>query len=96
MVNPTDIPQQPANQATSAPAASPVPVTAVQPGPSTDGATLLQDRCADCHSPDKVKQRPQSKDQWDRTVSNMISRGANLNDAEKQALVDYLAQTYGK
>jgi hypothetical protein len=29
-------------------------------------------------------------------VTNMIDRGAQLNDAEKQALVDYLAQTYGK
>lgn len=70
--------------------------TEVQPGPAIDGATLLQDRCADCHSPDRVKDRPQTKDQWDRIVSNMIDRGAQLNDTEKQALVDYLAKTYGK
>jgi cytochrome c5 len=89
---------QPAAPATEAqPAAATAdPATAAQPAAKLDGAALLQDRCADCHSPDIVQRRPQSKDQWDRTVSNMIDRGAQLNDAEKQALVDYLAQTYGK
>jgi mono/diheme cytochrome c family protein len=105
---PADKPQQPAAAATATqvppptqvPAATAlqpaVPATESQPGPSIDGAALLQDRCADCHTPEKVKDRPQTKDQWDRIVTNMISRGANLNDAEKQALVDYLAKTYGK
>lgn len=88
---------QPAAPATAAqPAATAAPATAAQPAAKLDGAALLQDRCADCHSPDIVKRRPQSKDQWDQTVTNMIDRGAQLNDAEKQALVDYLAQTYGK
>jgi mono/diheme cytochrome c family protein len=96
---PAEKPQPPAAP-TQVPAATEVqpavPPTLSQPVTNLDGAKLLQDRCADCHSPDKVKDRPQTKDQWNHLVANMINRGANLNDAEKQALVDYLAQTYGK
>lgn len=88
--------QQPAALATATTVQPAVPATESQPGPALDGAALLQDRCSECHSPDRVKQRPQTKDQWDRVVTNMIGRGAQLNEAEKQALVDYLAQTYGK
>jgi hypothetical protein len=34
--------------------------------------------------------------QWDQTVTIMIGKGAQLTDAEKQALVEYLAKTYGQ
>ncbi|BCY16960.1 MAG: hypothetical protein GYA12_14910 [Chloroflexi bacterium] len=65
-------------------------------GPSIDGATLLEERCADCHSANKVKQAPRSKSDWEVTVNRMIQKGAKLSDEEKQALVEYLAKTYGK
>jgi mono/diheme cytochrome c family protein len=72
------------------------PATVVQPAANTDGAALLDQRCSACHSPDRAKQAPRSKPEWEKTVSRMIGKGAQLNDAEKQTLVDYLAQTYGK
>jgi mono/diheme cytochrome c family protein len=72
------------------------PATVVQPAANSDGAALLDQRCSACHNPDRAKQAPRSKPEWEKTVSRMIGKGAQLNDAEKQTLVDYLAQTYGK
>lgn len=97
-VKPTDVPAQaaPASvQPTTAPAAvqaATVPAAA----PALDGAALLEDRCSVCHSADRAKQAPRSKAQWDQTVSRMINKGAQLNDAEKAALVDFLAAKYGQ
>jgi hypothetical protein len=61
----------------------------------TDGATLLETRCSACHSADRPKQAKKTRDQWDQTVTRMIGKGAQLTDAEKAVLVDYLAKTYG-
>jgi mono/diheme cytochrome c family protein len=63
--------------------------------PADDGATLLQSRCSSCHSPNRVKNAAMTHAQWDQTVTRMIDRGAQLTDAEKAALVDYLAAKYG-
>jgi cytochrome c5 len=60
-----------------------------------DGAALLQARCSVCHSVSRVTNAKQTRDQWDQTVTRMIERGAQLTDAEKSTLVDYLAANYG-
>jgi hypothetical protein len=60
-----------------------------------DGATLLDTRCSVCHSADRARQAQKTHDQWDQTVTRMIGKGAQLTEAEKTVLVDYLAQTYG-
>lgn len=74
----------------------PAPATAVQPAAAMDGAALLEARCSVCHSSDRPKQAPhRSKSDWENTVNRMIGHGAQLTDAEKQTLVDYLAQKYG-
>lgn len=72
------------------------PAAGVQPAGNLDGAALLDQRCSACHSPDRAKQAPRSKGEWETTVTRMIGKGAQLNDAEKQTLVDYLAKNYGK
>lgn len=72
------------------------PATGVQPAANSEGAALLDQRCSVCHSPDRAKQAPRSKIDWETTVTRMIGKGAQLSDAEKQTLVDYLAKTYGK
>lgn len=59
-----------------------------------DGAALLQERCSVCHSPDMSTHAGKTKDSWERTVTTMIGKGAQLTDAEKLVLVDYLAATY--
>ncbi|NWF76326.1 MAG: hypothetical protein HXY53_07160 [Nitrospirae bacterium] len=61
-----------------------------------DGATLLETRCSLCHSADRAKQAKKTREQWDKTVTRMISKGAQLTEAEKTLLLDYLAKTYGQ
>jgi len=63
--------------------------------PAQDGATLLETRCSTCHSADRAKQAIKTRDEWDQTVTRMIGNGAQLTEAEKTVLVDYLAKTYG-
>jgi outer membrane biosynthesis protein TonB len=106
---PTDVPTQPPTQAptqpptqppTQVPTQAPSPTTAISTAtsagaPALDGANLLDTRCATCHNLNRVKSAHKTRDQWDQTVTDMIRRGAQLTDAEKAALVDYLAKTYG-
>jgi cytochrome c5 len=98
-VKPADAPAPAAPAAEQPTTAAPAAVQAATTpaaSPAMDGAALMEDRCSVCHSTNKIKQAPRSKGEWDQTVSRMINKGAQLNDAEKAALVDYLAATYGK
>jgi hypothetical protein len=65
------------------------------PPPSIDSEALLQQRCTACHNLDRVTNKTWSLEQWERTVSDMINKGARLNAEEKDALVKYLAENYG-
>jgi cytochrome c5 len=87
-IPPTAIPSKP-TQAPSSATALPA-VT-----PALDGATLLETRCSVCHSADRARQAKKTREQWDQTVTRMIDKGAQLTEAEKTVLLDYLAKTYG-
>ena len=63
--------------------------------PAIDGATLLETRCSTCHSTDRATQLTKTADGWEETVTRMVGNGAELTDAEKAVLVEYLAQNYG-
>ena len=60
-----------------------------------DGETLLEERCTECHGLDRTTGAEKTRDEWQDTVTRMVSKGANLNAEETQVLVDYLAETYG-
>jgi len=78
----------------SGPAQSATQATAAD-APAIDAAALLQTRCTACHGLDRVTQARKTSVEWDQTVTIMIAKGAQLSSAEKQALVEYLAKTYG-
>jgi thiosulfate/3-mercaptopyruvate sulfurtransferase len=59
--------------------------------PSLNGETLVNERCTVCHSLDRVHKANKDKAGWVKTVDRMIRKGAKLNDAERQAVVDYLS-----
>lgn len=76
-------------------ASQPTSTKSVATQPATiDAANLLATRCSTCHSADVVKQERASQAQWERVVTDMMQRGTQLSDAEKQALVSYLAANY--
>ena len=62
---------------------------------ATDGESLLEMRCTDCHSLDRVKQAKKTRDQWAQNVKRMVGKGAQLNAAEQSTVIDYLSKTYG-
>lgn len=59
-----------------------------------DGQALTQERCATCHGLDRVQQAKKSQDGWKTTVERMVAKGAQLTQAEQDAVVEYLAKTY--
>ena len=63
--------------------------------PANDGVSLLETRCTDCHSLDRVKQAKMTHDQWAQTVTRMVGKGAHLSAAEQSTVIDYLNKTYG-
>lgn len=64
-----------------------------QPG-ALDGQALVEERCSQCHNLQTVTSANKSRDAWQSTVERMIEKGARLNEAEKEAVIDYLAEAY--
>ena len=64
--------------------------------PASIGASLLETRCSVCHSVDRPKGARKTRAEWERTVTRMISNGAQLAESEKTILVEHLAKTYGQ
>jgi len=62
---------------------------------SASGETLLQERCTACHSLEQVKQTHKSREEWERSVARMVSKGVEVNDDEQAVLVEYLVEIYG-
>ncbi len=63
------------------------------PGEDTvlNGEKLVKKRCTACHSLDRLYHANKDKAGWEKTVDRMIRKGVRLNDAERQAVVDYLS-----
>jgi cytochrome c5 len=63
------------------------------------GKNRVIGQCAMCHSLDYITMHAKILDRagWEKTVDKMINvMGAHINDADKQAIIDYLARNYGK
>ncbi|RPJ38293.1 MAG: hypothetical protein EHM35_04845, partial [Planctomycetaceae bacterium] len=59
-----------------------------------DGAALVEERCTVCHSRERIDNADKTAEEWAATVDRMISNGAMLNDAERDAVIQYLAETH--
>ena len=75
------------SQAVAQPAADPLP-----DGPAK---ALVMRACASCHDIHLVIAKSRPSEQWDATVSLMVSRGANITDAEQDEIVAYLGKNFG-
>ncbi|MPM13786.1 hypothetical protein SDC9_60145 [bioreactor metagenome] len=69
-------------------AASPTTATTL------DGKGLLEARCVTCHTLAKVASEHGDATQWQRTVTQMVQKGAQLTTEEQQVLVEYLAANF--
>jgi mono/diheme cytochrome c family protein len=59
------------------------------PAPAPTPEALLQDRCAACHGLDRLDSDI-AVDRWPAIVDEMIQKGAKLDEAEKQIVLDHL------
>lgn len=71
-----------------------ITVTLVACGGGSEAKELLEDRCQKCHTMTPIDKASKSPDLWKVTVDRMIQRGAVLDDAERETLIQYLAETY--
>jgi competence protein ComEA len=62
------------------------------PGPGKDETIRA---CSRCHSPELASAQHQTRDQWQVTISKMANLGAEANDNEFEAILDYLSRHFG-
>jgi sulfite dehydrogenase len=71
------------------PASAPVSAAAVAPPASYKGSCLV------CHDADVIEQQRLTRPQWDAEINKMTGWGAQVADADRRALLDYLANAFG-
>jgi glucose dehydrogenase len=59
--------------------------------PDTPGKTQTVTICSNCHALSTVTSMRLSKDAWTDVVNTMVSRGLQVNDADKALILNYLA-----
>jgi mono/diheme cytochrome c family protein len=63
--------------------------------PEGEGKQLVANICAGCHDLETVLTQRRNREDWNSTVANMISRGAQIFTDESATIVNYLAANYG-
>ena len=61
----------------------------------TEGEALVNRSCTRCHGADRVNQARNSADAWRVVIVDMRERGARVDDAELERLVEWLGRTKG-
>jgi cytochrome c5 len=63
--------------------------------PPGEGRDLLATACSQCHPLNVIRSMREGAEGWKRHVYNMVTRGAQLNAREADAVVAYLATNFG-
>ena len=63
--------------------------------PEGNGKALVATSCVGCHSLETSLRRGRSREEWVKTVNDMVSRGAQILPADAETMIDYLAEHYG-
>lgn len=56
----------------------------------SEAEALIIERCSDCHSADRVFNEDYSREDWSDVFDEMIAKGAEVSEAEKEAMIDWL------
>lgn len=59
--------------------------------PEESAEVLIETRCTVCHSRQRIDNATKTSSEWSVTIARMVGYGANLNAAERELLIDYLA-----
>ena len=63
--------------------------------PQGPGKAILENTCEECHGVERIVEKAWTKEKWQATVKDMVSRGAVLKPEEMETLVDYLSTYFG-
>ena len=69
--------------------------TQFKPLPPGPARPAVEAACYPCHAADIMVQQRLTEKQWTATVEKMIRWGAEVKDAEKAAMIAYLAKNFG-
>lgn len=58
--------------------------------PAIDVDALIREKLQNHHSIDRVYAAVKTREEWNTTLSRMISYGAKISEEEKQIIIDYL------
>jgi cytochrome c5 len=88
-------------QPVTSPAASGTETKAAGMTTAEAGKQLVQERCTQCHSLDRVQKEKADAEEWGKTVAQMQKNAEKMKktpitDEEATKIVEYLAATYGK
>jgi len=56
----------------------------------SEAEALIQERCSDCHTADRVFNEDYSREGWSEVFDDMIDKGADVSPAEKEVMIDWL------
>jgi len=62
------------------------------PGPGQD---LVAGVCVECHGVVNIRRQRMSKEEWTGEVWDMVDRGAQADNDQVAAIIDYLANNFG-
>jgi len=66
------------------------------PLPDAPGKEAVKKICATCHEVETVIAARRTRIAWERSVDDMITRGAEGSDEDMAAIVEYLTTYFGK
>jgi hypothetical protein len=79
--------QAPAAASTAAPASGSGGISAT---PTIDGDALIREKLQNHHGIDRIYNAHHTREEWSATLDRMIGYGAQINEQEKQEIIDYL------
>ena len=82
--------------AVAAIALAPVQLAQAPELPEGEGKDLTESACSTCHEINLVTAERRSEQQWKAVVADMVRRGAEASDSEKQVILAYLVKNFGK
>ena len=56
----------------------------------SDAQALIEDRCSDCHTADRVFNADYDREGWVEVFDDMIDKGADVSPEEKEIMIDWL------
>ena len=57
---------------------------------------LINQKCTECHGSTVIKSTNRTEQDWIELVERMMQKGAELNEEERDIIIDYLVENYKK